>query len=258
MAGLLYKDFVGIKGKIIVMILGLATIFFLVVRIIFPGGTDGRTQYANEFVSDGEVNDIILMLCVLMLIFVGFFMISSWTVAICRNDEKCKARQFVNALPLAKNSYIASKYIFIAIAVYVMFSLEQIWTIIFSGMAGENGIASLATTAGMFLTSISSASMLLAAIELPFYFTFGVKKGSAIKVAILCLLFFAVAYYMMFGDLSIIENWDIYVLVEWTENHMTFMSFLSVISPIVVLAIYWISYRLTCWINRNREVDIDG
>ena len=70
--------------------------------------------------------------------------------------------------------------------------------------------------------------------------------------------FFAVAYYMMFGDLSIIENWDIYVLVEWTENHMTFMSFLSVISPIVVLAIYWISYRLTCWINRNREVDIDG
>lgn len=250
MAGLLYKDFVGIKGKIIVMILGLATIFFLVVRIIFPGGTD--------VVSDGEANDIILMLCVLMLIFVGFFMISSWTVAICRNDEKCKARQFVNALPLAKNSYIASKYIFIAIAVYVIFSLEQIWTIIFSGMAGENGIASLATTAGMFLTSISSASMLLAAIELPFYFTFGVKKGSAIKVAILCILFFVVAYYMMFGDLSIIENWDIYVLVEWTENHMTFMSFLSVISPIVVLAIYWISYRLTCWINRNREVDIDG
>ena len=250
MAGLLYKDFVGIKGKITVILFSLATIFFLVVRIIFPGVTDS--------VSDGEVNDIILMLCVLMLIFVGFFMISSWTVAICRNDEKCKARRFVNALPLAKNSYIASKYIFIAIAVYVIFSLEQIWTIIFSGMAGENGIASLATTVGMFLTSISSASMLLAAIELPFYFTFGVKKGSAIKVAILCILFFAVAYYMMFGDLSIIENWDIYVLVEWTENHMTFMSFLSVISPIVVLAIYWISYRLTCWINRNREVDIDG
>ena len=250
MAGLLYKDFVGIKGKITVILFSLATIFFLVVRIIFPGVTDA--------VSDGEVNDIILMLCVLMLIFVGFFMISSWTVAICRNDEKCKARQFVNALPLAKNSYIASKYIFIAIAVYVMFSLEQIWTIIFSGMAGENGIASLATTTGMFLTSISSVSMLLAAIELPFYFTFGVKKGSAIKVAILCLLFFAVAYYMMFGDLSIIENWDIYVLVEWTENHMTFMSFLSVVSLIVVIAIYWISYRLTCWINRNREVDIDG
>ena len=250
MAGLLYKDFVGIKGKITVILFSLATIFFLVVRIIFPGVTDA--------VSDGEVNDIILMLCVLMLIFVGFFMISSWTVAICRNDEKCKARQFVNALPLAKNSYIASKYIFIAIAVYVIFSLEQIWTIIFSGMAGENGIASLATTTGMFLTSISSVSMLLAAIELPFYFTFGVKKGSAIKVAILCLLFFAVAYYMMFGDLSIIENWDIYVLVEWTENHMTFMSFLSVVSLIVVIAIYWISYRLTCWINRNREVDIDG
>lgn len=250
MAGLLYKDFVGIKGKMTVILFSLATMIFLAARIIFPGVTD--------VVSDGEVNDIILMLCVLMLIFVGFFMISSWTVAICRNDEKCKARQFVNALPLAKNSYIASKYIFIAIAVYVIFSLEQIWTIIFSGMAGENGIASLATTAGMFLTSISSASMLLAAIELPFYFTFGVKKGSAIKVAILCILFFAVAYYMMFGDLSIIENWDIYVLVEWTQNHMTFMSFLSVFSPIVVLAIYWISYRLTCWINRNGEVDIDG
>ena len=129
MAGLLYKDFVGIKGKITVILFSLATIVFLVVRIIFPGVTDA--------VSDGEVNDIILMLCVLMLIFVGFFMISSWTVAICRNDEKCKARRFVNALPLAKNSYIASKYIFIAIAVYVIFSLEQIWTIIFSGMAGE-------------------------------------------------------------------------------------------------------------------------
>ena len=69
MAGLLYKDFVGIKGKITVILFSLATIVFLVVRIIFPGVTDA--------VSDGEVNDIILMLCVLMLIFVGFFMISS-------------------------------------------------------------------------------------------------------------------------------------------------------------------------------------
>ena len=40
MAGLLYKDFVGIKGKITVILFSLATIIFMVVRIIFPGVTD--------------------------------------------------------------------------------------------------------------------------------------------------------------------------------------------------------------------------
>ncbi|MBD5494144.1 MAG: hypothetical protein HDR12_07160, partial [Lachnospiraceae bacterium] len=132
MAGLLYKDFIGINGKRIVWILIGATLLFIILRLVFPGNVStvmGFGMVENEAgelveMTVGELRDSFLVMIPMLLIACGIALPSTWTTAICRNDEKNKTRQFTGVLPLDKNAYIASKYIFIGIAVYILFSLE--------------------------------------------------------------------------------------------------------------------------------------
>lgn len=266
MAGLLYKDFVGINGKRIVCILIGATLLFLILRFIFPGNVGTVMGWgiveneAGELVemTVGDFRDSFLVLIPLGLIACGITLPSTWTTAICRNDEKNKTRQFTRALPLDKNVYIASKYIFIGIAVYVLFSLETAWIMIFNSVAGNNNCSELIAAISQLLIVFSSFSLLLASIELPFFITLGVKKGSLLKIAILEGLAFLAIAYLFFGNLKVFENFDIIVFADWCKEHLVVVALISIISPIVDIFVFWISYRITCRINRNREVEIDG
>ncbi len=240
MAGLLYKDFVGIKGKWIVWTFVGLTVAFFALRFVWIG------------------DDIRLALILLMFIPYGLFLPSFWTAAICKNDEQHKTTQFVKALPLNRNAYIASKYIFIGIVVYIIFSLENIWIIIFNSVAEKGDAAQIIEAMGSFIVIFSGAALTIAAIELPFIITLGVKKGALVKTTILEGLMFLVVIYVFFGDMNALENYDITFIVEWYQNHTIFMMFLTIISPIVNIFIYWLSYCITCKINKNREVEIDG
>ena len=266
MAGLLYKDFIGIKGKHIVGILAGCTVLFLMLRFVFPGNVDtvlaggmkeSETRELTEL-TVGELRDYFLITLPMLLVVCGVMLPSTWTAAICRNDEKNKTRQFTGALPLDKNAYIASKYIFIGIAVYVLFSLETTWIIIFNSVAGDNFSRELLAYISSLLTAFSGLSLLLAAIELPFFLTLGVKKGYMLKTAILEGIALLVTAYLLFGNLRIFDNFNIYVFVNWCEEHLMIVMLISIIAPLVDILIFWLSYRLTCRINQNREVEIDG
>lgn len=167
-------------------------------------------------------------------------------------------RQFTGALPLDKNAYIASKYIFIGIAVYALFSLETAWIIIFNSVAGNNNSSELITAVSQFLTVFSGVSILLASVELPFFLTLGVKKGSVLKTAIIEGLAFLAIAYLFFGNLKVFENFDILVFSDWCKEHLVIVALISIVSPIVDIFIFWLSYRIICRINQNREIEIDG
>lgn len=243
MAGLLYKDFIGIKGKRIAWILTGFTALFLILRLAFL---------------ENELSDFFLMMPPLLFAVCGITLPSAWTAAICRNDERSKTRQFTGALPLDKNAYIVSKYIFIGIAVYILFSLETLWIIIFMSVAGDNRAREVLAAISPFLMMLYGASLLLASIELPFYLTFGVKRGSVLKIAIAeGAAFFAIAY-LFFGDLKIFKNFDIYVFVNWCERHLVVVTLISVLLPVADIFLFWISCRIACRINQNREVEFYG
>ena len=108
------------------------------------------------------------------------------------------------------------------------------------------------------LTAFCGISLLLAAIELPFYLTLGVKKGYMLKNAILEGIALLVIAYLLFGDLKVFDNFNIYVFVNWCEEHLVIVMLISIVSPVADILIFWLSYRLTCRINQNREVEIDG
>lgn len=263
MAGLLYKDFVGIKGKRVVLILTVCTVLFLILRFVFPGDAAaymaGNMRKGNTGeMTVGEFRDSVLMTLPLLFMVCGFMLLSAWTAAICKNDERNQTRRLIGSLPLDENTYIASKYIFIGITVYVLFSLENIWMIIFYGAAGNNHESETLSTFSQLMASFCGMSLLLASIELPFYITFGVRKGTVIKTAILEGAAFLIMAYLLFGNLKIFENFDMFVFAEWCKGHPLIVMFLSVISPILDIFIFWLSYRITCRINRNREVEIDG
>lgn len=266
MAGLLYKDFVGIGGKRIVCILIGCTLLFLILRFVFPGNVSTDTGFgmveneAGELVAMtvGDLRDSFLVMIPLGLIACGIALPSTWTTAICRNDEKNKTRQFTGALPLDKNAYIASKYIFIGIAVYVLFSLETAWIMIFNSVAGNNNCSELIAAISQLLIVFSGFSLLLASIELPFFLTLGVKKGNVLKTAIIEGLAFLAVAYLFFGNLKVFEKFDIIVFADWCKEHLVVVALISIITPIADIFIFWLSYRITCRINQNREVEIDG
>lgn len=249
MAGLLFKDFVGIKGKLILWILSGCTVLFFILRFAFPGNAPGAM---------GELYDTFLILFPGLLVAVGLFLPSMWTTVICKNDEKNNTRRYTRTLPLDRNAYIASKYIFIGIVIYVLFSLENIWIIIFNSCAGSNSSSEMMAALSLFIVEFCGISIMLAAIELPFFITLGVKKGTMIKTSIMEGLGILVIVYMLFGNLEIFRNFNIVAIANWCREHSTFMMLISIISPAVDLFIYWISYRITCKINKNREVEING
>lgn len=266
MAGLLYKDFIGIKGKRIIWILVGCTLLFLILRFMFPGNvtatmsgvmSESETGELAEM-TVGEFRDTLLMTPPLLLMVCGISLIFTWTAAICRHDERNKTRHFTRALPLNKNAYIASKYLFIGIAVYLLFSLNTMWIIIFNSVAGDNNGSECIMALSQLLASFCGLSLVLASIELPFFITFGVKKGTVIQTAILEGAAFLVMAYLLFGNLKIFKNFNIYVFVNWCQEHTVMIMLISILSPAAELLLFWLSYRITCKINQNREVAIDG
>ncbi|MGN0414837.1 MAG: ABC-2 transporter permease [Agathobacter sp.] len=264
MAGLLYKDFVGIKGKKMVLLFLGATLLFLVLRFLFPGtntvAISGamRENDAGELVqmTMGDLFDSFLVFVPLFFMACAIFLPSAWMVAILKNDERSGTRKFIRALPLQRNAYIASKYVFIGLAVYLLFSLECIWIIIYSSCAGDNTSAQLIRSMSAFIMIFSGLTLIVAAIELPFYITLGMKKGNLVKAGIMEGMGFLVVTYLLFGNLSIFENYDIFKLVSWCETHFFVMTLITVLTPFICLFLYWLSYRITCRMNRNSEVKI--
>lgn len=266
MEGLLYKDFIGIKGKKMVWILMGCTVLFMIVRLAFPGNVDTMAMgvmtegEAGELVNMtvGDMRDMLLVTVPLLFIVVCFTLVPSWTAAICGNDERNKTRQFTSVLPLGKNAYIASKYIFIGIAVYILFSLENVWVMIFNSVAGDNGSKALISQCTQFLPAFCGISLLFAAVELPFFITLGVKKGTVVKTAILECAAFLVIAYLFFGNLAFVEHLDLEAFLNWCEAHIVPVTLFSVLSPVLDIAVFWLSYRITCKISENREVEING
>lgn len=257
MAGLLYKDFVSVKGKKVVIIFGILTVLFLILRMVFPGNAlDIEQGFMIEnasgeltYMTEGEARDSLMVLIPLILIAACITLPTKWTMDICKNDEMTKTMQFVKSLPLEKNTYIASKYIFIGIAVYVLYSMECVWVIIYNGMAGDNSGMQLMMAVAQFLNVFAGMSIVLAAIELPFFITVGVKKGELIKITLLEILSLLVIAYMFFGNLNVLENFDIMNFVIWCQENMVVIDLISIVTTPLVLLLYYISYRVTVRLN---------
>lgn len=251
MGGLLYKDFVSvnrIKKLKLTWILAALTVLYIALRMAFPGTADMRALLTvNE---DGQTVNLVdtFFLTALGLFLVGTAgLMNGWVARLVESDDKGKIRGYISALPLDKNAYIASKYIFMAISAYVFMSVAYIWYISCLAFCREGTIADVTQMVGGFIPVFAGFTLLLAAIELPLFILLGKEKAMLIKIALLMLAAFAVVGFLLFGDLEwLLRHFDMAALAKRCEKYRVELLAAVLLAPVFVLALYYGSYRLTC------------
>ncbi len=253
MGGLLYKDLVSVSGKKLMGIITFLTLAYSAFRIAFPGYVPNEFFMAtNELGQEVNILDTFFIIGQGLLVVGMIGLMNGWVSKIVGSDQKNKIKNYVYAMPVEKNAYIASKYVFIGISAYIFFSVAMIWNIICNAFCGEGYLLDVSTLFGAFLVPLIGLVLLSAAIELPMFILMGRDKAMLVKIAIVMMIAFIVIGFLFFGDLKWFgEKFNIGVFVQWCDTHAFAISIMQVVSPVVILALYYMSYRITCHFGKK-------
>lgn len=239
MLGLLYKDYIAVKGKTFLMLLFGQFAAFTLLRFVV---TDNK-----EF--DG------MALALMLVVYTVLVCMISWQYAmsLIKADEGKKQKLYFLSLPVDKREYVFSKYLFLGIAFYILQSVFifqlQVGSVNLVAEDAKNLLASIQAAMPAFF----SLCMLICALDLMFYFGLGVDKAKNLLNGLLFLLLFAVIVYFLFGDLSIMEHFDIISLMTYLQEHMEVMYAVQILFPVVAMLFYYISYRISAKLFERRE-----
>ena len=254
MGGLLYKDFLSINGKKLVTVLSVFTVLLVIIRLIVAFSDTSAFWLVEN--SEGEVMSFLDYLVsmpaqMLPIMFISF--IAMWISNVIKNDEKSQIHAYLSATPLSKRTYIAEKYVFIGICIYSALSICVIWCIISMAFLADGAVLDILMLISSFLIELFSLALIGASIEFPVFIAFGKEKGQMIKTGILeALAGFAVAY-LFFGNLDVLEIIDFNRIMDWAKTHSFAIMFMAVISPLITLVIYYLSYRISVRIYERKE-----
>lgn len=242
MAGLLYKDFVAVHGKIYVAILLGITVFLAVFSISpLPMAAD----YGGAIIAGVLVAMAAMALPLMVVLSIENSVISA--------DEGAKKKAYLMSLPVSKRQYVASKYIFILICYYVILSALVIWAqfvnIHMEQAFEENFLMDMIALSPTWIQAL----LVLSAIELPFLINVGVRAGNAIKTGIMAVLMYAMFAYMLFGDTTLIENFNMMAVMDWLEAHAEIMMTMEVLGPVIAGGLYYLSYRIAAAFFERKE-----
>lgn len=247
MAGLLYKDFVSVKGKKLCLLIFLFTVIYMALRMAFPGSalTGGFMIYTAQGEEVHLMDAFFIFVPPLFLCF-ACFMINSFVAGIVEDDQKNKIMNYLNSMPVHKNTYVASKYIFPVIAAYVFYSVYTILSITCKAFCMEGPFFDFINAFDMISIIWIMIALLTAAIEFPLFICLGKEKALMIKVALILVIAMGIIGYLMFGDLQVIRNFNYEVFIRFIEKHQDEMMISQAVSPVVIGILYYISYRITC------------
>jgi len=258
MGGLMYKDFVAIKGKRICIILLSFIALLCILRVIFPGSMAEGLGMIAENDQGIKVNtlDLMFVMPYICIIFSIVCFIDIWCSRLSEADESCsRIRNYVSSLPVSANSYVASKYVFITIATYVLISLLSITGIVLTAFAEEGFVLDIIRMFELMVLPVTSLLILIASIELPLYILIGREKGNLVKVAIALLLVFVLIGFMLFADMSwLSEKGTFFVkFFNWYMKNQTEIALASYLSPVIDIILFYLSYRITVFFKARQE-----
>ncbi len=254
MGGLLYKDFLSINGKKHVAVFSVLTILLVVLKLIVAFADTPDAWLLEN--SEGEVMsflDYLVSMPAQIMPIMSISFIAMWIPNVIQNDEKSKIHAYLSATPLSKRAYIAEKYVFIGICIYSALSICVIWCVISMAFLPDGAVLDILMFISSFLIELFSLALIGASIEFPVFVAFGKEKGQMIKTGILeVLAWFAVAF-LFFGNLDVLEIIDFNRIMDWAKAHSFALMFMAVISPLITLAFYYISYRISVCIYERKE-----
>ena len=242
MAGLLYKDFVAIRGKIYAICMVAVLVLGFVLRLIVQ---DEATEY-------------ILVMYVPLMVFSLYLLVNNkMETDLMQVDEAKKQKQYCVSLPIDKKMYVAEKYVFMLLVFYIVQSFISLLCSIMVVDCISTVCLEIASLVLGILPIITTATMILCALELPFFIVAGYKKGRLLKQGLLEGFFCILIVYLLFGDLTIFEKFSLDAFITWTNNHQDVLNAMHVFTPVMGLILYYISYRLSCFLFERRELSND-
>ena len=258
MGGLMYKDFVAIKGKRICIILISAIALLCILRVIFPGSMAEGMDLVLKDVAGTEINglDIMFVTAYYSIVLTMVCFIDTWCARLSEADASCaRIKNYVSSLPVSANSYVASKYVFITIATYVLISLLSITGIILAAFTEPGRGLDLIRMCEVLVLPVTSLLILVASVELPLYILLGREKGNLTKVALILLFVFIIIGIMLFADVSWLSERQEFLVrfLNWYTKYQTEITLASYLSPVVDLVIFYLSYRITVFFKARQE-----
>ena len=242
MAGLLYKDFVAIRGKIYAICMVVVLVLGFVLRLIVK---DEATEY-------------ILVMYVPLMVFSLYLLVNNkMETDLMQVDEAKKQKQYCLSLPINKKLYVAEKYVFMLLIFYIAQSFVALFCSIMAVDCVTTICMQILSSIMAIIPIITTGMMTLAAIELPFFIGAGYKKGKILKQGILEGFFVVFIVYLLFGDLNVFEKFSLEIFVTWLEEHQDVVNALHVFTPVIGLAVFYISYRISCFLYERRELSDD-
>lgn len=242
MAGLLYKDFVAVKGKIYV-----------------AGGVLllGITMLLRFFVNLEGKDMLLFILLATSSMFAFLFLVVKLEIGVIAVDSGQKQRQYFLSSPITMRQYVASKYVFLLLAFYVVIMITSLMGFVCLIDCADREVENYLNSFLALLHVIASLMLLLVAIELPFFLGFGVKHGTRLKTGLLMLVFFGGIAYLLFGDLTILERFSPIHLFQFLEKRPELLLALQVFLPYLAIGLYYLSYRIACILFARKEWEDD-
>lgn len=244
MKGLLYKDFVAVKGKWIS--LGILTVFilFTVLRFLFPGTEAGTTmtiENANGELgaSYGELYDTLLyffynLISCVMVISPLFFV-----KYIFGQDEKSKSKVYMNSLPVSKKDIVAEKYVLYLIFYYVISNVCILMAMVYNVTASYQDMIEKVQMQQVLVIGMASVMLLVHAIQFPTYIIKGVKKAEERDTIIIMAIMFSLLAIFLFVPLDYIN------IPAYIEKYKYEIAMVESWAFGVTLLLYFLSYQYT-------------
>ena len=242
MAGLLYKDFVAIKGKIYIIVM--AGVFFVFLGL--------RLAVRNELI---DILVCMLYTCIVLTLY--FFVLSNIEISLIAVDEKKNQKNYFLSLPVSKQKYIASKYILLLLIFYIIMSFSILLGMICRINCQSEGLSQLIQYGLSLIPVLTCMLLWIPSVELPFFMGFGTGKGNQIRTGVIILFFFLVTVYMMFGDLSVFSGINTESVIRFVDRHKNELMTVQVFMPWFGAGVYYLSYRISCLLFERREWEND-
>ena len=171
----------------------------------------------------------------------GFLAAGALQMLVLRGDDRKLWGYWITATPDGYKGFLRVKYEMIfAMIVLFMFSL-QFADMGYCAVAADMGNANAAQISGIALPLVF-VQILFRAIDIPFFYRFGSKKGSYVKLILLLILAILLCVVLIMNADNIDRLADIGKNVFNEHNSSLILSLLL----IVCLVLFYLSYRITC------------
>lgn len=243
MKGLLYKDYIAYKGKIVSIGLLVMIVLFAIARFYMPGTAGGFTSSVR--LSDGTIgasygymNDTTL-----------YFVLSTITmfltvipIMFCKylftEDEKSRSKAYLFSTPVSKKDFVAAKYVAFLIMYYVIISCIMILQMIYKVTAGYDEMIEKADMLSPMSIMLIGILLLVHSLQFPVYLIKGVAKADEINSIIFGVIFLALLPVALFADINRFNP-------EWFTEHIVLIGGIEAVAYPIVMLLYYLSYRFT-------------